>query len=424
MRIVGQGILSAPEAGGPRAVATFPTITPLADGSLLASYSIGSGKDTADLDLELRRSSDGGWSWGDPVRPFETSFGGRRGSLKAGPITALGGERLIVAALWIDREAFPGAPLFNPDTEGCLPMAILVADSADSGASWSPWREVPMPDDVGPPSLTTALLRLPSGRLALSVESNKPYLDRSKWFQRVVYAWSNDDGLTWTEPRTVCADPTGRIANWDQRTGVTREGDLVAFTWTYDFEGAGEVPPPHWANATGKFAVRDLDGSKVLVKLAENPFAFAKRCRPFLGQTDLTNYTIQSDVRAMEKRRQMGDIGIGAQRYELVLFGSHQRLELQPWQPEVQRTARVDFPWKKDTWYTMKLEVQTIDGGKVRARGKVWERGQPEPAAWTIERVDPIGSVKGAASLYADAPSAAGGGSELYWDNIKVFRNQ
>ena len=236
MRIVGQGILSAPEARGPRAVATFPTITALADGSLLASYSIGSGKDTADLDLELRRSSDGGWSWGDPVRPFETSFGGRRGSLKAGPITALGGERLIVAALWIDREAFPGAPLFNPDTEGCLPMAILVADSADSGASWSPWREVPMPDDVGPPSLTTALLRLPSGRLALSVESNKPYLDRSKWFQRVVYAWSNDDGLTWTEPRTVCADPTGRIANWDQRTGVTREGDLVAFTWTYDFE--------------------------------------------------------------------------------------------------------------------------------------------------------------------------------------------
>jgi hypothetical protein len=34
----------------------------------------------------------------------------------------------------------------------------------------------------------------------------------------------------------VCADPTGRIANWDQRTAVTHGGDLVAFTWTYDFE--------------------------------------------------------------------------------------------------------------------------------------------------------------------------------------------
>ena len=141
--------------------------------------------------------------------------------------------------------------------------------------------------------------------------------------------------------------------------------------------------------------MRDLDGSKVLVKLAENPFAFAKRCRPFFGGTEFSDYTIESDVRAMERRRQMGDIGIVAQRYELVLFGSHQRLELQPWQPETQRTARVPFTWTKDAWYTMKLEVQNMGGGKVRARGKVWPKGEAEPAAWTIERIDPIGSAKG-----------------------------
>ena len=41
----------------------------------------------------------------------------------------------------------------------------------------------------------------------------------------------------------------------------------------------------------------------------------------------------------MERRRQLGDVGIVAQRYELVLFGSHQRLELQPWQPETERTV-------------------------------------------------------------------------------------
>ena len=153
--------------------------------------------------------------------------------------------------------------------------------------------------------------------------------------------------------------------------------------------------------------MRDLDGSKVLVKLAENPFAFAKRCRPFFGGTDSATTPSQSDVRAMERRRQMGDIGIVAQRYELVLFGSHQRLELQPWQPETQRTVKsATFAWTKDAWYTMKLEVQNMGGGKVRARGKVWPKGETEPAAWTIERIDPIGSAKGAAGLYADAPSA------------------
>ena len=207
--------------------------------------------------------------------------------------------------------------------------------------------------------------------------------------------------------------------------GASRIRVIPDLPWTFDFEGGGETPPAHWINATGKFAVRALDGNNVLVKLAQNPFAFAKRARPFLGPTDLSNYTIEADVRSMERRRQMGDLGIVAQRYELVLFGNHQRLELQPWQPETERTMRVDYAWKPDTWYVMKLEVQTLDGGKVRARGKVWPKGEAEPAAWTIERVDPIGSIKGSPGIYADAMnSSETGGSEMYYDNIKVYPNK
>jgi outer membrane protein assembly factor BamB len=207
-------------------------------------------------------------------------------------------------------------------------------------------------------------------------------------------------------------------------SGAARIRVIPDLPWSFDFEDGREVPPPQWANATNKFAVRDLEGNKVLVKLAENDFAFAKRCRPFFGATDLRNYTIEADVRALERRRQMGDIGIVAQRYELVLFGNHQRLELQPWQPETKRTVSIPFKWEKDLWYVMKLEVQSLDGAKVRARGKVWPKGQPEPQAWQIERVDPIGSHKGSPGIYADAPSRVGGGSELYYDNIKVYSNK
>ena len=208
-------------------------------------------------------------------------------------------------------------------------------------------------------------------------------------------------------------------------TGTARIRVIPDLPWTFDFESAGETPPAHWINATGKFAVRDLEGNKVLVKLAENPFAFAKRTRPFLGPPAFSDYTIEADVRSMTKRRQMGDVGIVAQRYELVLFGNHQRVELQPWQPETQRTIRTDYAWKPDTWYVMKLEVQSLGKGQVRARGKVWPKGQPEPTAWTVERVDPIGSLKGAPGIYADAMnSAATGGSEMYYDNIKVYRNK
>ena len=206
-------------------------------------------------------------------------------------------------------------------------------------------------------------------------------------------------------------------------TGTARVRVVPDLPWTFDFEDGRETPPAPWVNAGGKFAVRDLEGSKVLVKLAENPFAFAKRCRAFMGPTDLSDYTIQADIRGLERRRQIGDVGVVAQRYELVLFGNHQRLELQPWQPETQRTVRVDYKWNPNVWYTMKLEVQSMGGGQVRARGKVWPKGEAEPAAWTIERVDPIGNLKGAPGIYADAPSQPGGGSELYYDNIRVYRN-
>jgi outer membrane protein assembly factor BamB len=208
-------------------------------------------------------------------------------------------------------------------------------------------------------------------------------------------------------------------------TGTARIRVVPDLPWTYDFESIGEAAPPYWINATGKFAVREVEGSKVLVKLADNAFAFAKRTRPFFGSTEFSDYTIEADVRSMELRRQMSDVGVVAQRYELVLFGNHQRLELQPWQPETERTVRVKFPWEKDTWYTMKLEVQTLDAGRVRARGKVWPRGQPEPEAWTVERIDPIGSRKGSPGIYADVMNAgAQGGSEIFYDNIKVYRNK
>lgn len=198
---------------------------------------------------------------------------------------------------------------------------------------------------------------------------------------------------------------------------------IPALPWTFDFED--NVVPPQWINATGKFAVRDVEANKVLVKIADNPFAFAKRTRPFFGPTDLSNYTVEAEVRSKDIRRVMADVGIVAQRYELVLFGNHRRIELQPWQPEIQRTVKKPFTMTKDTWYVLKLEVQTLDGQNVRARGKVWPKGEPEPAEWTIERVDPIGSLQGSPGIYADVPNAdPKGGSEVYYDNIKVYRNK
>ena len=236
MRIVGRGVVNSSVPDGAQAVATFPSITPLSDGDLLAAYRVGSTKDSDDETIELRRSRDEGRSWSDPVQPFSSTLSGRCGSLKAAYVTQLEGARLVASALWVDREAFPGKPLFNEETEGCLPMEILLAESEDLGRTWTPWRVVPMAQEIGPPSLTNPLLKLPDGRWILSIESNKNYLDTSRWLQRVVYLYSQDEGHSWSAPITVSQDPSGRIFNWDQRAVVTADSRLVTFSWTYDRE--------------------------------------------------------------------------------------------------------------------------------------------------------------------------------------------
>jgi outer membrane protein assembly factor BamB len=199
-------------------------------------------------------------------------------------------------------------------------------------------------------------------------------------------------------------------------SGASRVRVIPPLPWRVNFDAmTGNAPPAHWVNATGKFQVREVEGNKVLVKLADNPFT--KRARVFMGPPDWSNYTVEADVCAVEKRRQMGDAGVVAQRYQLTLFGNSQKLELQSWQPETTRTVHMPFRWKADTWYRMKLQVQDLPDGKVQARGKVWPVSESEPADWIIEKTDSQGNRQGSPGIYADAPF------EVFLDNFKVTAN-
>jgi outer membrane protein assembly factor BamB len=181
-----------------------------------------------------------------------------------------------------------------------------------------------------------------------------------------------------------------------------------------NFDGfTAEAPPAGWVNATNKFDVKDFEGNKVLQRREDN--TLTRRARMFFGAPDMANYTVEMDVRTIEKRRQQGDIGVIAQRYVMVLFGNSQKVELQPWQPNVELTVSAPFQWKGDTWYRVKLEVQNQKDGSVRVRGKAWPRGEAEPAAWLVEKVDTMGHKMGSPGIYADAPWGA------YFDNIKVY---
>ena len=200
-------------------------------------------------------------------------------------------------------------------------------------------------------------------------------------------------------------------------TGQARVRVIEAPPWTFDFEKpASDQPPAWWVGGPTKVFQRTVEGvGNVLIRPRDE--TVGRRAKVFLGQPNLSGFTVEADVRGREQRRQRGDVGLINERYGLVLFGNGQKLELHPWQAADEMTERVDFKWDPDKWYRMKLRVDH-EKGVARVRGKVWPADGPEPAAWTIEKVDKIPHVMGSPGIYAD------GISDVYFDNVKVYRNQ
>ena len=241
-----------------------------------------------------------------------------------------------------------------------------------------------------------------------------------------------EEKATWTLEglEGIVADGSVTIANKPiQQAGVIKAtvGGLTGeprarvahpLPWTENFDSyADGAIPPGWANTVpGRLVVATLDGQKVLQKEPLN--TIFQRGRTFIGPTNWSDYTFQADVRAPQRRRQMADVGITAQRYSLVLYGTTQQLKIEPWEPETQRTVTVPFAWKPDTWYRLRLRVENLPNGQVRARGKAWAATDSEPAEWMIDKTDPIGNREGAPGLFINAPFGA------YLDNFSLSKNQ
>jgi hypothetical protein len=203
----------------------------------------------------------------------------------------------------------------------------------------------------------------------------------------------------------------------DGVTGTARVRVIPPLPYSENFDAlAANTVPMFWTNTQLKFAAREVNGQKVLVKTTEGT-SLLTRARAYFGPTDWHDYTVESDIYATERRRQQGDAGVIAQRYMLMLYGNAQKLEITPWQPETNRAVTIPFAWEKNKWYRMKLTVENLPGGKVRARGKVWPVGEAEPANWLIEKIDPIGNRQGSPGIFGNALA------EIYFDNLKVTAN-
>lgn len=205
---------------------------------------------------------------------------------------------------------------------------------------------------------------------------------------------------------------------------------VPSIPYSEDFENLKPgQSPPGWMMSPVKAKVAEVDGQKVLLKLAERPSPPFARLRGYIMPPIPTGYTVSSDLLGVSKnRRFLPDMGLINCRYLLILTGTSERsrrLRLVSWSPMPRIIREIEYPWKGDTWYTAKLSVDIKDGKGLIA-AKVWPRGEIEPGDWTLTMDDPVPNPAGSPGVYAYSVAITGKskGTEVLFDNVAIIPNK
>jgi len=244
---------------------------------------------------------------------------------------------------------------------------------------------------------------------AWSFDANGEFLRKEKatWSLDGVAGEISPDGKL-TTPKDTTTSGKVKAAVGELST-TTQVRFFAPLPWSFDFEAA--PVPRHWISAGPRFEVQDFLGGKRLQKPRRE--SGLQRATVFIGPPWMSNYTIEADVLVNKAGRRVGDVGLINQGYTLDMLGKKEELQLRTWAAELEKSTTLPFPVEPDAWYHLKLRVDA-GADKGTARGKIWKKDDPEPAAWTITLDDPIFIRQGAPGIYGD--SAA----DLYWDNLSL----
>src|SRR5687768_1160325 len=249
MKLIDQGVIFSNTADSPTANCCFPSIARLDERTLVASWRIGSQKDSVDGTVLISHSEDNGRTWGKPIEPFPTVYKGVQGDLRYGPVSALSGGRMMISLMWVDHSE-PSLPFFNPETEGLLPIRTLLYDSTDGGRTWGELREMDDAPYRSPMPATGPIFEAEDGTLVYPFEVNKHYNEPQPWRHAAALKLSTDGGRTWPGHVEIANDPSGKVMYWDQHhaRGPNPGERLVAF-WVYD-RANNRDGPIHLARST------------------------------------------------------------------------------------------------------------------------------------------------------------------------------
>lgn len=205
--------------------AMFPGVVRLANGELVAMFSIGQAFDAADTRAHVCRSADGGKNWSQPV-PMHDATGEPLETESFKPLLLADGTVLATGYVFVRPDML--TPIVDPDTLVVLPLHNKHARSTDGGLSWT------KPERFGVEGrgleLSGPCIQLASGRI---IGAAPPFHLGSDGHAGWIIA-SDDNGRSWFKLSEFYAAPQGNVSAWESRLCEYAPGKVAVLFWAYD----------------------------------------------------------------------------------------------------------------------------------------------------------------------------------------------
>ena len=243
MRIRVDGHVTVWEAAADerRGHACEPRITRLRDGGIVLAFRTGTRRESDDGRPHLLTSDDAGSTWTDLGRPLD-ALGEDGLDLRGAALAELPTGELLTVVVGFDKSS--GGPVYNPVTEGLVPVRNPIAVSSDRGHSWTRLDDL----NGGPVRQTASqgLLVLPDGDVLCTFETFKEYDEPGVWRYLGGVLRSEDGGRSWGEcVISAASDPDGDPHDtmwWDPRIARLASGELVQFVYAFRHASRTEGP--------------------------------------------------------------------------------------------------------------------------------------------------------------------------------------
>ena len=237
LTIIDQGIIShRPDIG-----AYMPVITPLPDGTFIASQHVGQelGSPITTSRSCARRTVGNGTNRGSIHTPEHDL---NNWSYRAPKISTVPGGGMVMTSSRFEKKD----RLFDPNTEDLARCELALHRSDDNGDTWSAPQIIPVP--LSPERYTwngaAASSSLPPTAGMYPLETWKPEGYVGPPDQKAAAVFSSDQGESWGEFTVVADDTSGKTLWWDQMCSVLPDGRIYTLIWTHLYGTSNDPGQP------------------------------------------------------------------------------------------------------------------------------------------------------------------------------------